>query len=188
MIARLRQETGALHTQLEKVLPLGAQLLTREHYARFLGVMHAVVPDLEERIANVPGWSSLLPHAEQRRRAALLRCDLEVLGAHVARAPLRCQLPVIDAPACAFGASYVLEGSTLGGVVIARTLGPTLALTPERGLGFLCAYGSQLRERWSEFVAALETWSASASERERDLTVATARATFEAFVTQATSA
>jgi heme oxygenase len=50
----------------------------------------------------------------------------------------------------------VLEGSTLGGRVIAGQLGPRLGLDPAHGLRFFLCYGSDADARWAEFGAALE--------------------------------
>lgn len=192
MLLRLRQATGALHAQLESVLQLGlqsrAEPITQARYVRFLHVMQAVTPALEDRIARVPGWFELMPRAQQRRRAERLERDLiAVLGSNVGRLPPRCALPEIELICHALGASYVLEGSSLGGVVIARSLGPALGLTAEHGLSFVCAYGTQLREYWDEFTQTLELWARTASAPEQDLAVSCAQATFRALIVQATA-
>jgi len=188
LLDRLRTETSALHEQLEAILQLGAGPITAPRYVRFLRVMQAVTPQVESRIAAVPGWLELMPYARQRRRAARIERDLAVVsGASLGAPELCCQLPEIEQPSQAFGASYVLEGSSLGGVVIARTLGPALGLSAEHGLSFVCAYGPQLREYWRAFTQAIEHWAQGATVSEQDLTVTTAQATFRAFLDQATA-
>jgi heme oxygenase len=186
LLARLRQATTSLHERLDSRLDLQPATVTREKYAAFLHAMLAVVPELEQRITRVPHWTEAMPEAERRLRSGFITRDLQALGLGIdtephARTPLP-PLPAIETLGQAFGASYVLEGSALGGAVLARTIGPALGLTPESGVTYWSAYGSDLRGMWTEFVAALERWAGDASEPERESVIETAIATFEAFL------
>ena len=54
------------------------------------------------------------------------------------------------------GCLYVLEGATLGGVVIRRHPEQKLRLGPDNGAAFFHAYGPDTGRRWREFCGALE--------------------------------
>jgi heme oxygenase len=153
LIDRLRTETRDLHEALERDLDWKRRMATVEGYrgllARWWG-FHAVFEPLMDARPPLPG---LAP----RRKLHLLERDLSRLGmsADAIRA-----LPRIDAsslpddPAGMTGALYVLEGSTLGGLVIARHLRVALAGTgAEDACAYYQAYG---RERtgpmWRAFL------------------------------------
>jgi heme oxygenase len=63
--------------------------------------------------------------------------------------PLRA--PVIATPAALVGQLYVVEGSTLGGQVIARQLEVSLGLTAETGARMFAGHGANTAERWQSF-------------------------------------
>lgn len=56
----------------------------------------------------------------------------------------------------ALGAAYVLEGSMLGGVVIARMAERRLGLDPEHGGSFFAGHGRDTARSWTAFCAALD--------------------------------
>jgi len=82
----------------------------------------------------------------------------------------------------------VLEGSTLGGAVLARTLGPRLDFSATHGMAYWNAYGDNVGPRWRTFLTALDMWATSCSHAQRHEIVTTACATFEAFITTFKSA
>jgi heme oxygenase len=68
-------------------------------------------------------FSAQGPHFEETSRAECLRADLRVLGAPESSVP-DCSMPIpeLATEAGAVGATYVVEGSALGGVIMARTI------------------------------------------------------------------
>ena len=77
--------------------------------------------------------------------------------------------------AAALGAMYVVEGSTLGGAIIARQVERALGLTTESGCAYFRSYGPAISPMWKSFGAVL---LASSSPETDDEIVASANRTF----------
>jgi heme oxygenase len=89
-----------------------------------------------------------------RRKIHLLEQDLTVLGydAGAIEALPRCRdLPPLAGLPEAYGSLYVLEGSTLGGQVIARRLERSLGFADGRGYAFFRSYGREVGAMWRAF-------------------------------------
>jgi heme oxygenase (biliverdin-IX-beta and delta-forming) len=173
MLELLRTATAATHRQLEERLPLDNGW-SRWRYAAFLRATLAVVAVVEPRIRR------LLPDppAGGTPGADRLRHDLALLhtDADVAPAP---GFPEIETAAAAFGAAYVLQGSLLGGAVIARRL----ELDPDIPAGSLTYLrpSQAAGPAWREFVGRLNAFGADAAAGERHAAVVSARQTFASF-------
>jgi heme oxygenase len=164
-LADLRAATRSDHDRLEARLALGRAASSPAAWAAVLRAFLGFVEPMEARLAASP-LAGALPDLHERLRAPLLRADLRALGEDPTAAPRCTDLPAAGALAEAFGVAYVLEGSTLGGAVIARTVGrdaPELA----GALRFFGAAGPQAAARWRGFLAALERWPATAEDRHR---------------------
>ncbi len=195
MLTQLRAETQAQHERLERELDLLRPDLTLPEYVSLLEQMLLLYAPLERTLAAaIPaGWAARL-ELEQRVKSGWLRADLDTLRpgrAVPAAAPLR-SLPDLHGEAAAWGALYVLEGATLGGQIICRSLGGRLGLTPGSGLRFYASYGGQVGPRWKAFCAAIED-RAGQEQGERatafvDAAVRGAQATFAAFAASAVPA
>jgi heme oxygenase (biliverdin-IX-beta and delta-forming) len=185
MLAELRGATASRHAALDHASSaLRPARITRTHYTTFLRCMLAIVRPLEERIQALAGFEQLIPDAPLRRRARCLANDLQALGAPELPPLDASELPALETYAQAFGCSYVLEGSSLGGAVLARTLGPVLQLATRSGLSYWNAYGDRVGPMWLSFVTALELWAVDASACERQVVIESACATFDAFIRQ----
>lgn len=121
---------------------------------RFHGFHAAWEPALGGRVPD--------PLLVPRLKLPLLQHDLRCLG--VADRRLRA-LPsckraagLCESPAAAAGALYVLEGSTLGGRIISRSLQAAPWHPPQR-LQYWNPYGDDTGRRWSETLAYLESLS-----------------------------
>ncbi|AFZ68214.1 biliverdin-producing heme oxygenase [Deinococcus peraridilitoris] len=158
ILRRLKEHTQAQHERVEALVRVMDDPLTLQQYREVLGSMAGFYLPLEAQLSDLD-----LPQVfrfEARRKSALLRRDLQVLGlsqtAHAARA----QLPALSTVAHALGCLYVLEGATLGGRIIARHVERQLQLTPENGAAFFASYGDTLGVMWKEFGAALSGYAA----------------------------
>lgn len=150
-IDRLREETSAAHSRLDETLGLIDRLSAPGQRGRLLAGYHLLHREAEAKIASFLGEMADLDFAA-RRRSPLIAEDLGILG-HRAFPGSTNRLDIFTR-AAAFGALYVLEGSSLGGRVILKELkfrGASLA-----GLGFLDPYGSHAGPRWRSFLAVLE--------------------------------
>lgn len=180
ILAALRSATREAHAELDAQLAL-TDSLTRLRYATFLRASLAVVAPIEARIAC---WLGL--PADGFCRATALRADLEALGDSADRSSRSSgpiffadDVPSISSFAEAMGAAYVVEGSALGGVVLARAIEKRLgADCPRR---YLALRGAETGARWREFVHALEQWGAHAPAHGRVMACESARATFAAY-------
>jgi heme oxygenase len=157
-LSLLRTRTKAAHASMEKVPILGRLLapdLTTEEYVSVLDSMHAFhrafEPEIAATLAGVPQAASVLAVS----RLPDLLADLAWFG--VSPSPVPPPIPRLNAPAEALGALYVIEGSILGGRVIARHVADSLGVRSGEGCSY---YGGrtadQARDRWQLLCDLLE--------------------------------
>lgn len=96
----------------------GFDLAERGSYGQFLQA-HAAAVSAVEAALDAAGMAALLDDWPERRRAAELAADLAALGL---AAPLPLAFPAPAGPAATWGAAYVVEGSRLGGKLLARSV------------------------------------------------------------------
>ena len=141
--AALRSATAEDHERVDRLFSR-FDLRGEAGYRRFLLAQAAAFLPAEEALDRL-GLETVLPDWTLRRRADLLRADLEALGL---REPQPVPSPIGDDPAAQLGAAYVLEGSRLGGAVLKRELPHSL---PHR---FLSA--SQNPGSWRKLLESLD--------------------------------
>lgn len=161
-IDRLRQETAAVHSRLDQTLGLIDRLSAPEQRSRLLAGYHLLHRTAEVEIAPFLGEIAGLDFLA-RRRSSLIADGLRVY-CHQAVPDSVADLG-IHTKAAAFGALYVLEGSSLGGRVILKEL--KLRGAALTGLGFLDPYGNNTGQRWQSFLAILER-EVTSSEQKND--------------------
>ncbi len=164
--AILRNATGADHARLDALFAR-FDLANAAEYGEFLAA-HAAAVGAVESALNAAGMRRLIPDWPARRRDALVRADLAALGIDP---PAPLPPPALDGAAAAWGAAYVVEGSRLGGAMLARQVGTGLPTS------YLAA--PQPKGAWRGFLAALD--EALVSEEQRAHATAAARATFALF-------
>ncbi|MCC3160472.1 biliverdin-producing heme oxygenase [Hymenobacter sp. 15J16-1T3B] len=144
ILQRLRSETHAYHEALEQNAfnqALQAGTLTAAVTEQFLGKLYGFLLPYEAQLRHHrpgPEWQP-----ELRQRAHLLRADLPAADA----LPLCSTMPLLDTWPRLLGAMYVLEGSTLGGQVIARQLARA-GLAPRR---YFSGHAEQTGALWKSF-------------------------------------
>lgn len=173
---RLKSATAVAHARIERDFRLTERTATPEAYRALLARLYGVHSVWEQEGAALIADAALF---EPRRKAALLRRDLRALGQSeeaIARLPV-CHL-LLEEPtrAAAFGAMYVIEGSSLGGAVIARRVEQALKFDATNGCAFFHTYGSDRGAMWRSFRGRLEEFAATAHEEE---IISAAQATFE---------
>lgn len=176
LLERLKIETRPAHDRIEAAIDLERRIGSREAYrsllARFYG-FHVAWEAAAEAAAPDPHSFRLRCKAERLAR------DLRALGmsAHeIARLPRCHPMMPLPAPAAVLGSMYVVEGSTLGGMVIARDVERRLGLTAETGCAYFRSYGRDTAMMWKSFGAML---MAASSPEVDDLIVASAGRTFD---------
>jgi heme oxygenase len=186
--ALLRDRTGAAHVSAEAAFALDARLASRCAYAALLAGLRGFYAPVEAALASVAGWERLAPSlsVEARCRTALLDEDLRRLraeprsaGAEPPRAGRVMEAPRLDSLAQGLGCLYVLEGSALGGRIVAREA--RAALGDELPLAFFTSAGrGDLGGDWRSLRAALDRFGAAEGAPARAAAVATALWTFDA--------
>jgi heme oxygenase len=158
-IDSLRAATASVHRRLDQTLGLIDRLQQLNTRAGLLGRYYAFHKGAETALAPFLAAISDLDFA------ARCRSPLVALGLRDQDQPAPVDaLPAFDVGtrAEAFGAFYVLEGSSLGGRLILKSLvRRRAALT---GLGFLDPYGVRAAARWLGFLAILERETAVGNE------------------------
>lgn len=187
----LRLETRPRHEALERT-PLSMALmdgtLDPEGYRRLLASFYGIVRPLEEDLARYGVWERLGLEAAPRRKARLLEQDLLDGGVDPASVALRPSwLRPEDVPG-QLGCAYVLEGSTLGGQVVARRIACLFDRPLGEGARFFVAYGPRTGTMWQEFRGALSRY-ATEHGIEAEVMAAAARtfAEFELWMTEGAS-
>ncbi|CAH2598676.1 bacteriophytochrome heme oxygenase BphO [Rhodovastum atsumiense] len=181
--ARLRRATAPVHAELERLLGLPASVRDIDDYACCLRAHLGLHEPLEAALARFGDWDAAGIDLPARRRAAALTVDLRALGhdpAQVTRAPVEA-LPVLPTFHEALGALYVLEGSTLGGRVIARDLRQRLGPDIAAALAFFDGRGDAAGSAWRGFCAALNAHGAAHPDAARRV-VTGAQRSFAAYV------
>lgn len=178
---RLKSDTQAHHHAAEASPAMQAVMddrLTRGAYRDHLARLLAFYRATEAALAETPGLADLVPDLDARLvKSQWLRDDLARLGAGPA-AP-RADVPRFSL-AQALGTLYVVEGSTLGGRLIARQLSRSVGVGPEDGARFYHSYGDARGERWTGFKAALDAWGQAHPDKADEAIQAAADA-FDAF-------
>ena len=172
LLVQLREATRELHASLDSSVG-GDIARSRESYARFLAASRVAVRAVER------GIEARLGPDFAASREALLDADLSALGVAPDAVSLE-ELPIRD-EAAAFGAAYVIEGSALGGLVLADRV--RSALGPDAPTAYLShrGPGSGTGSRWKWFQAQLAAFSARSDAAAHARAAATARAAFDLY-------
>jgi len=176
ILARLKTETRAAHDRIEAAMDLDRRIATRDGYRDLLIRFHGFHKAWEEEAA---GRAPDRDFFERRRKTQLLVQDLEALGLKsddIIRLP-QCQpLMPLPGPEAVLGSMYVVEGSTLGGAIIAHEVKNRLGLNAETGCAYFRSYGRDIATMWRSFgVVLLE----ASSPEVDDLIVESAQKTFD---------
>ncbi len=177
LLRRLRVATAACHAEVEAIVSIATRVRRRDDYVDLLGRFYGLHAGLESRLQEPTwelAWRDVGIEISAHRRAPLLVADLCGLGL---------QVPAIApefAPFATFGAAlgclYVLEGSALGGQVVAGQVAATIGEVPA---AFLTGGGRRTGMLWASVRRGLRQYEGYGGDS--DLVVAGARATFAAF-------
>jgi len=160
-VQQLRAATAANHDAVDAAFA-EVDFADPGSYGRFLTAHARALPAVEQALAGVDSLPPLRP------RTPLIMDDLRALGL---APPVPLPFSLSGRTSSAFGAAYVLEGSRLGGGMLAKRV----------GAGMPTAYlsATHLSGEWRQFLATLDrseagdAWIAEA--------VAAARATFDLY-------
>jgi heme oxygenase len=178
LTALLKAKTAQTHAALEEeLLPHLHGIRSVKDYSKILKVFYGFFKPLEMAIEPFLGTHQLRDW-HLRRKANFIQQDLAYLEEARGPFPFATDLPSINNTASAFGALYVLEGSTLGGRHITRMIQQSL---PEAagGIQFFSGYGEATSTMWKTFQGALNSFAADNVTQE--IVIAAADETFIKF-------
>lgn len=180
--ARLRSATQAVHLELERHLAIVRPEVSLVRYTRIIALFYGFYRPIE---AGLNRLNTLAPARTfpLRARTELLERDLLSLGLAVqaiSDLPTCTDLPNLREPEHFAGCLYVLEGASLGGQVIIRSLRETLGLTDRGGTAFFAGDGASTAARWKCVLEWLEHVSRSGLQVEQ--IVASAHETFSSLI------
>lgn len=153
---KLKAYTRSNHQELEKLLVEKIRnIRTEAEYVELLQLFYNYFGALEAQIEQYIGTAELTDHFE-RRKASSLRNDISALGAAVNPTIQKEDVPRLNNIQQAFGALYVIEGSTLGGPHISKMIRKQLDNNNDAGLSFFNSYGEHTQEMWLKFKDVLD--------------------------------
>lgn len=158
LFEHLKQSTATAHRRLEAALDWMSPDFSRDDYRRLLRRLLGFLRPWESMVAQfLPDGASAM--FDERRKTPLLERDVAALDGPSPE-PIEFaapeQLPHVGSPAEAWGSWYVVEGSTLGGQLLARHFHARWNLSEAAGLTYFTGYSSQTGARWAEFRRAAE--------------------------------
>ena len=161
---KIKEATLTPHQQVEKTL-VGKMKAIRsmEGYVDLLKTFYGYFGGLERQINEYINPSHLEDY-NQRRKTTAMADDIKTLGGDLPATANGNDLPAINNVLQAFGALYVIEGSTLGGSIISKMMQQHLPFEGQKGLSFFNGYGEQTHEMWGNFKLALNTAAKTESD------------------------
>lgn len=160
-VDHLKRATRDDHEAIEKQVDLSRCATEPQYYVQVLQRFLGFVAPMEGALQEVAGIAAIVPDLSSRMRTGLLQQDLLTLGhdgediANLRRCRV---LPEVCSVAQALGYLYVMEGSTLGGQIIARRIQEAGVVSP-LACAFFRSHGAQVGPMWKRFSAALETYA-----------------------------
>ncbi len=152
----LKSATSAWHERLEEIVNSKHILdpsLTQKEFKALMRGHYQLHWHVEPIITDIFELSlPELQYAQERQKLDFLTKDL--IDLEIDPASLQIKNPdwKIESLYEALGASYVLEGSTLGGQVIRRALQKHPELSTQSQFHYYNCYGEHLRTRWISFM------------------------------------
>lgn len=176
---RLKSYTKANHQELEKLLVSQMRSIqTQEQYIDLLQLFYNYFGAVEGQVNPYIGQEHLEDYLE-RRKTSRLRDDIVALGGSASKTITPEDLPEVKNLLQAFGALYVLEGSTLGGPHISKMLQKQLNKPDTDGLSFFNSYGDETMAMWERFKVVLDRLADN--EIDQNVILQSADETFEKF-------
>jgi len=163
LIQRIKMETQCIHHQIENN-SLFTKIITKEitlpEYVNLLQILYDFISPYEYSI--IKKHPNLI---SGREKIPLLRADLLQIG-QSDQYKKNNYIPEICNKAIAFGYLYIIEGSTLGGQVLSKSLKQNNKLFTDITINYFNSYGADTRRKWNEFLAILLNQNFSPSQEE----------------------
>ena len=152
--AQLKERTREEHALLErKMLDRISSIAEASDYVNLLSLLYGYYAAVENQLTKYfqdPSRIDLL----RRQKAFRLLDDMAIFSPGYPPPALCARLPEVTSFHAALGVLYVLEGSTLGGRIIARLISRKLGVNS--GLNFFLSYGNDVDKMWASFKLILQ--------------------------------
>ena len=157
LMRRLKEQTARAHRLTEEAARWTAEGAELEAYVRYLVRLYGFLEPLEQRLESVLGNETSVVDLRGRGKRGWLERDLRHFAIDPSDLPRWSGTAQLAASTDrGLGCAYVLEGSTLGGRLLARQVQRRWGLGPESGAAFLAGYGDAVGARWREFGARVD--------------------------------
>jgi heme oxygenase len=154
LAAQLKERTREEHALLErKMLDRISSIAKASDYVDLLSLLYGYYAAVESQLTKYfqdPSRADLL----RRQKACRILEDMTIFAPGHQRPALCVKLPEVNSFYNALGVLYVLEGSTLGGRIIARLISRKLGV--DSGLNFFLSYGNDVDKMWASFKLILQ--------------------------------
>jgi heme oxygenase len=177
--AWLRAVSAPQHKAVEAAAALPQSINTLADYAACLGRFLSIVAPLEDHLGSFDEWGGAGVHLASRSRTQALQADLIALSINQDQIR-RLHIPRPASFAAAFGALYVLEGSTLGGKLILKSATSRLGPAISGAAAFFGGHGENSGLMWIKFKNALDYFGRTRPEQQA-LVAEGAKQTFRHF-------
>lgn len=160
ILEALRAATAEKHQELDYAMtPVIKKATDTESYTKVLEMFYGSFKPVYTAIREWIGAEEV-PDIDSRFSLQNLEKDLVHYGIDPSSIQLMENPPVINTKGAAMGALYVLEGSSLGGVYLAKMLKDQLGIDETDGLAFFAGYGKETKAKWTSFIQSLENFAA----------------------------
>jgi heme oxygenase len=152
-LTTLRKETARQHRNTEKELDLLRPSFTRDHYVALLKRFYGFHLPWESKV-EAALETELPDFFKSRKKLGNLEADLRYFGSDTEDLSniVPCKsLPPLKSTGSVLGSVYVVEGSSLGGSILARHFGEHLGIRPDAGCRYFFGYGDRTGQMWSAF-------------------------------------
>lgn len=147
------ESNPAMHKLLDKSI-------SKAGYQQVLARLYGFMAPLEEAVdASLNGAREALRYDPlQPSRLEDLRKDLRYFQMDdeaMAKLPRCPNVPALYTEAHAMGACYLMEGSRLGGLLLAKSLYDKFGFTPDQGITYFASGGEDVKQLWLRFARAI---------------------------------
>jgi heme oxygenase (biliverdin-IX-beta and delta-forming) len=158
LTAYLKRETAELHRRVEAEISIAQHLRSTTSYGDLLDTLYGIHRPFEELLrSRIEVFKTLIPDVEERFKLHLLEADMAFVGRAVGpRVIPICSLDELSTIPEMIGAFYVLEGSTIGGNMIATAVRESLGYSAGNGTSFYSSYGKDIGRKWNYFKKSLD--------------------------------
>lgn len=164
----LRAATQPHHDAIENTINLMRPDITMADYVNYLCKFYGYYSALEYRlIAGDLSFCNRALKLDGRRKLERLERDISKLCGwkSLEQIPVCQSSPLIGNAPDVVGCSYVIEGSTLGALIMYRHLHKCLGVTANNGASFIYGYGECTGVQWKCFVAVIEAMTFDSRQR-----------------------